>query len=491
MNADYFKCTNCVLFVKHMEILLNELDREMSESTLHEIKSYYWLSTFFKLYIEQCSCENKILFENKVQVLQGVLDHNGIELDDKNKKCDICRVLPAEVFSLLDVACKIIEQESMDSMCEELEYHMVLMYLFEEHIGVCNDCDHFVEYLSNRNEMCEFLHSRDLKKLQHYVHRWKLATNSDEILSHKDVLNEAHNFYSKAVTIEFNKAVYLDFNIYSKYESEPGIKINIDEIIENSDIKIVCSPVHLEEILRMNNEENESIRLDSIKKLTKGLSIVVNDGKLIFCNDDLDGRFYAVKKYADLNNAAEERNCIRIEVREQLFNKYVDDNSLKHIGNTTLEAMVYNNNPATGEKMNESLPDESELNNILSYIGSSNRSIKDYHNIMNNEVVTFYSIRTAIDSIASVFNVLGFRADKVNRKNDSFAKYPIYHKDNYRTIRSGYYDNDHLSFATKCKYFVTLDRKLCARANEIFKYLGCETKSILLEDYIKLHPKKL
>jgi hypothetical protein len=486
VDIELSKCDYCIKLTQHMKILLYELNRNNKEATLQELKCYYWLSTFFKGFLDQCTCLYMKCFEDSIFAIQTVLDDNHIELNEEMKNCDICKILPCQIFSLLDVACRIENQESMNSMYEELKYHVFLSMLYEENNDKCTKCDHFVEYLSNLETTCEFLESKDISKLQQYVYYWKLSTNSDEIINQVDLLDINYHFNSNEIKINDKTAIYLDFNVYGKYENDPKVKSYLDEIVKEDNLSIFCSPVHLEETLRMNNEEYEIKRLDSLKKLTKGQSLVVEKEKIVFCVEDLSGRLESVKKYAKLNNFAEERNCIRSESREQLLIKHWNDTLSKYIGTATFDEIVNNLDSATGKKININLPDESDINNILSYVGSSSKSIREYHGLLKNKNLTFYTISTAIDSISSLFNVLGFRADKVVRKNDSLAKYPIYHKDNYRTIRSGYYDNNHLSFATECKYFVTTDRKLYAKSKELYGFIGCDTISIMLEDFMKL-----
>jgi hypothetical protein len=82
--------------------------------------------------------------------------------------------------------------------------------------------------------------------------------------------------------------------------------------------------------------------------------------------------------------------------------------------------------------------------------------------------------------------VLGLHGDKIEKKNDANAKYPIYHKKSYRTIRSGYYDNDHLSLASKCTYFVTTDTTLYDKAKEIYGFLGIGTIPVLLDELMDM-----
>ena len=58
------------------------------------------------------------------------------------------------------------------------------------------------------------------------------------------------------------------------------------------------------------------------------------------------------------------------------------------------------------------------------------------------------------------------------------ALYPSYDRKFYRTIRSGFYDVEHLSYASIIYYFITYDNNLSYQANEIYTYLGAKTKVI-------------
>lgn len=483
MNTE--RCDYCVKLIQHMNYLLEELKKYGGETTLLELRCYYWLASVYQNIINECMCQGKVSLENLIYLFKKTLDNSHIKLNEESRKCDICKILPCEIFSLLDLACRM-DKESLNTMYEELQYHVFLAFLYDEKIGRCTECDCAVEYIFNLEKTCDFLFYKDLKRLQKYVYGWKIATNTDEILSQTVKLRIDTPFLSKEITVNNRTTIYLDFNVYGKYENDSKVKSFLEQIVKSDDEIIFCSPVHLEELIRMNNSIYESQRLDSLEKLTKGKSIVVNNEELVFCTEDLGGRLKQVRKYSELNNFAEERNCIQSESREQLFDMFRNEASSKYIGTSTLIDMVNNIDSETGKQINANLPNELDINDILRYVGSNNYSIREYHDLLKSGDLTYYIIRTAIASISAVFNVLGFHADKIMRKNDSSAKYPIYHKDNYRTIRSGYYDNDHLTFATKCTYFVTTDEKLCARARELYCYMGCDTRPILLKDFIKL-----
>ena len=186
-----------------------------------------------------------------------------------------------------------------------------------------------------------------------------------------------------------------------------------------------------------------------------------------------------------MNAAAEERECIQIEAREHLCLHDFDENQEKEIGSSSLRDILANVNE-NGVKKNEQLPDEAYLNKVLKYVGIGDRSIREYVDALKDGDKEFNEVRTTIVSIAELLNILGLHGDKIKKKRDSRAVYPIYHKDSFRTIRSGYYDNDHLAFATQCTYFVTKDDTLYKKAKEIYTFLGVNTEPILLKDFMEL-----
>lgn len=57
------------------------------------------------------------------------------------------------------------------------------------------------------------------------------------------------------------------------------------------------------------------------------------------------------------------------------------------------------------------------------------------------KVTSVELVRTMIVSIAALLNILGLHGDKIKKKTDSNAVYPIYYKNSFRTIRIGYTTN--------------------------------------------------
>lgn len=264
----------------------------------------------------------------------------------------------------------------------------------------------------------------------------------------------------------------------------------MDKLNEDGEFTFVYSGTHLEEILRMKGQDYIHKRIGSIATLTQGKFVVVgSDKKAVICIQDINQRFHQVRKYTEMNKAAEERECIQAEAREHLALHEKNENRDKAIGSSSLRKMLFNTNKK-GNKINSLLPGEDELNKILSYVGIGNKGIREYLDFLSEDEIEYHEIRSAIVSIAELLMIIGLHSDKVEDKNNLESVYPIYHKDSFRKIKSGYYDNDHLSFAVNCDYFVTKDKTLQKKAKEIFDFLGIKTEPILLHNFMKIVQEK-
>lgn len=107
---------------------------------------------------------------------------------------------------------------------------------------------------------------------------------------------------------------------------------------------------------------------------------------------------------------------------------------------------ILTNIDKSGKKIIEELPDEEYLNKVLRYVGIGDRDIREYADALGDEKKEFSEVRASIVSIAGLLNILDCMEDKIKRKTNPGAVYPIYHRDSFQTIRSSYYDNDHLAF---------------------------------------------
>lgn len=489
-------CDICALLlrdIKYISIPLMEkgVEDKIRYITMLELKCYYWLlDAFINEVTTNCKelvCKNQLnLVLNE---LGKLFEQENVLLDTYSRKCDVCRILPCSLFSIMDSLCRTNFSEA-NKMKLELEYQLILASLNDEIVGRCTDCDEFVEYEACKKFAYEYLLTDDDQRLRQEVFYWKKARNSDEILGQVDALNIDGGIKFENVDLTGKKTVYLDFNVYQDYENDSSVHTFLDKLNEDGEFTFVYSGTHLEEILRMKGQDYIHKRIGSIATLTQGKFVVVgSDKKAVICIQDINQRFHQVRKYIEMNKAAEERECIQAEAREHLALHEKNENRDKAIGSSSLRKMLFNTNKK-GNKINSLLPGEDELNKILSYVGIGNKGIREYLDFLSEDEIEYHEIRSAIVSIAELLMIIGLHSDKVEDKNNLESVYPIYHKDSFRKIKSGYYDNDHLSFAVNCDYFVTKDKTLQKKAKEIFDFLGIKTESILLHNFMKIVQEK-
>ena len=485
-------CTLLLRDIKYISASLMErgVEDKIRYITMLELKCYYWLvDAYINEVTTNCRelvCKNQL--DSVMNELEKLFKQENVFLDVHLRKCDVCRILPCSLFSIMDSLCRTNFSES-NKLKLELEYQLILASLHDEIVGRCTECDEFVEYEACKKFAYEYLLTDDEQRLRQEVFYWKKARNSDEIFGQVDSLDVDGEINFEEVDLPGKKTVYLDFNVYQDYENDSSVHMILDKLNEDGEFTFVYSGTHLEEILRMEGQDYIHKRIESIGALTQGKIVVVgSDKKAVICMQDINQRFRQVRKYIEMNKAAEERECIQAEAREHLVLHEKSENRDKAIGSSSLRKMLFNTNKK-GNKINPLLPGEDELNKILSYVGIGNKGIREYLDFLSEDEIEYHEIRFAIVSIAELLMIIGLHSDKVEDKNNIESVYPIYHK-SFRKIKSGYYDNDHLSFAVNCDYFVTKDKTLQKKAKEIFDFLGVKTAPILLHDFMKIVQEK-
>lgn len=489
-NKEMYKelhiCDFCILLINHIELLFIEKEFDEQKDLL-EMKFYYWLiKAYSDGILKDCDCFYSKELRTKQKIIKEIIAKEGIALDENNKKCDICKILPCEFFALLNSACILKDAKEIDSMVEELRYHLNLAYIYEKYIGKCTECDAFVEYKACLQFVYDFIESRNQKKLQQDVYYWKMARNNAEIWSSADALDMDENILWTDVDLKDHTKIYFDFNVYQRYEEVSNVHEFFETLTQLEDVAIIYSVTHLEEIMRMGIDKYKTKRIESIQKLTGGkIAVVGADKKIVICIQDIQKRFQHVKKYWKMNAIAEERECIQTEAREYLGLHEFDEKQEKAIGSSSLGDIIANINE-NGKKKNEQLPDKDYLNKVLGCVGIGDRSICEYMDALKDEKKEFDEVRMTIVSIAKLLNILGLHGDKIKKKEALGAVYPIYYKDSFRTIRSGYYDNDHLAVATQCTYFVTTDDTLYKKAKEIYDFFGSKDRTNIVERFYEV-----
>lgn len=303
MKENYSRCDICNLLVQYFKILFTEFGNSEANSdakmaTLLEMKCYYWLiKAYSDEFLKDCDCDYSKGLRNIQKSLKAIFIKEKIVLDVNKKKCDICKILPCEIFALLDGACSLHDVKDLDSMVKKMEYHVVLAFLYDELIGKCMKCSEYVEYISCLQFLCDFIESRNQQKLQNDVFFWKMARNNDEIWNCSEALNMDQNIECTEVDLENHITVYLDFNVYQRYESDK-VKEFFKTLIQQDNIDIIYSGTHLEEVLRMGRKECETRRINSIQELTGGkIAVVGKDKKTTICIQDINQRLNQVMEF--------------------------------------------------------------------------------------------------------------------------------------------------------------------------------------------------
>lgn len=280
--------------------------------------------------------------------------------------------------------------------------------------------------------------------------------------------------------LEGKTLVYLDFGVYQLYETSEIFRRQLDIYREMDEIQFVYSPAHMEEVCRMDNAEFESKRRKNISQICGGYEVLpVQDGRLKILMEPADVCFARAKKLKDLNRNAEKAECAAFEALEERVSRLLGwdeqetENRRKAISDLTLVQLF--------DPKNETIDNES-INRVFCGICGSQIPLEEFKDYAKKEK-TFPEIREAVRLLYMLMNALGYHRNKIERRTKFThqAFYPTYDRRFYRTIRSGFYDVDHLCYALKCDYFVTCDYTLSLQAVEIYRYLGCETQVIYCE----------
>lgn len=407
-----------------------------------------------------------------------------ILLEEKNvthciPACDICAVLPYAISSDLNMVAKNIGDEQAAILKLEL-YNIVTEYYLTT-FGPCTKCatcvtgNDWIELEENRKLLISYLKDKNTKALNVRVSEWNEKRSNAQLLSdfyNQDSLKfEVQNVLPHE--LEHKKLIYLDFGVYQFYENTPNFQSKIDKFVEMKNFQFVYSPTHMEEICRMNDCIFESTRKNTIKKISQNYEILPKNGFLEICIEPIEASFTRAKNLKSINAHAEENECARFEALEdkiyQLlkWDKETMLNFQKKISNMPLSEILNPDNKIIDNKC---------LELIFNKITISSLELKDIKNYCQTKR-TFSEIREVVISLYELMNALNYHKNKIEKRTKFTyeATYPLYDRKFYRTIKSGFYDIDHICYASKCDYFVTCDKELSFQAQNIYEYIGCKT----------------
>ncbi len=405
-----------------------------------------------------------------------------------NLKCDICAVLPYTISVDLNIVAKNMYSDDMEKM-QKLELDAMVTDCYLEALGSCeqweecpNEAD-WLELMNSARLLKEYLETKDREALLISLSYWNRARATDNLLN-IGLKTTSKDFEAQDIplcVLEGKKLVYLDFGVYQLYESNGGFRTRLDTYAEMDEIQFIYSPTHMEEVCRMGNSAFESKRRENVSKICGDREVLpAEDGCLKIFEEPVDACFARAKKLQDLNRNAEESECTRFEaLEEQTYRllgwgeKEMEERRKAISALTSIQLF---------DPKNETI-DNKSLNHIFCGICGSQVLLEEFKDYSKKEQ-TFSEIREVVRLLYMLMNALGYHRNKIKKRTKFTHKafYPTYDREFYRTIRSGFYDVDHLCYASKCDYFVTCDYALSLQAMEIYRYLGCETLVIYCEN---------
>ena len=431
-------------------------------------------SEYFDRYRNMCNTYADILRSEK-------------RIEKINLKCDICAVLPYAIFCDLDMVAKNMHNDEIEKT-QKLELYKMITDFYLTELGPCEqweECTNGVDWLELINSvqmLKKYLETKDRKELHIDLSHWNNIRANDNILN-TGLKTTPKDFQTRDIPLselEGKTLIYLDFGVYQLYESNEVFRTKLDTYAKMDKIQFVYSPTHMEEVCRMDNSEFERKRCDNISKICGDYEVLpVNDGYLKILAEPVDVCFYRAKKLQNLNQYAEESECAKFEaMEEQTYRLLKWDEKEMERRRKEISALT---SIQLFDPKNETI-DNKSLNRIFRCICGSQVSLEKYKDYIKKGR-PFPEIREAIRLLYTLMNALGYHRNKIEKRTKFThqALYPTYDRKFYRTIRSGFYDVDHLCYASKCGYFVTCDYALSLQAIEIYRYLGCETKVIYCE----------
>lgn len=492
------KCDYCDLLRQRLTVIVSDLEKNKSNpetlnALLLEMRAYYSIQSEFldQFANKSCNilCYEKIMSFNTLKHNYfRILSYYGQEPDTSEMGCYICKYLPNKIFCLLDETCSLKKEQELHQINIELQFHVFLLIVSEKMMNSCQRCDSFVNYRAIASALTKYLDNQNIAELNQFVYAWKFCVNLDNILACNEKVKYLERPSFSQVDLSEYITYYLDFNVYDRYEKLQDIKESLDKLSDQETVRIVYSLSHLEEITRMNNSLYENKRLEAIQNLTKGyMEFGDKNDRIAFYSCDINSFYAYAQNYVSINDYAEVEECIRAELTNKTILKQFQEKYSTNIGNKTLIEIVANARKMQSENKNyeRDLPSIEDMNCILGMVGIDRRMIDEYEELFVKKDLSLHELRISILSLSRLMYIIGLHRDKINKKDNRNAVYPIYGKESFRKVRSSYYDIDHMTLASKCTFFVTCDNILFNKAKDIYSFLGIKTQPILLKDLIR------
>lgn len=305
-----------------------------------------------------------------------------------------------------------------------------------------------------------FVQGKKYEYMQFKYHSYKKTIIRDSILDFKNTIDAINSspelFCRENIDNEELKEnlVYLDYNIVIACEEDFTIR---EKILKKNNTKFYYSPVHVEEIFKRKKAENHESILNVLGEITNNIGLFFVEGnKLAFqrekphfsylrstiCGKELNENVEGYRLLVD-----EDKTILKPQYKEQKHTSFINSRDLF---------------------LDEEARNMFDL--ALRKYGM-NMGLEDFEQLEDEEVLTrgYSYLNSCIYSIMNAMMFLSYKADK-----------------NEKTVRSGLYDVEHLTYGVKCNTFVTNDRKFAERAKIVYKLLKLNINVVILNDYLEM-----
>lgn len=332
---------------------------------------------------------------------------------------------------------KVEDYSTFKMLCIELEKQLKVGEI-EPPCLMCDNCLMFVE---NRRIVYGFLfNEKDRQWVIEQEQYVRKARGLDQILRHLPLIQVNLEEYNRRPFILNNKPlVYLDHNVMDKFHKEEEKRRRL--IPGYADIQYVYSPSHLEEIKRMNNQEEEQQVMNTIREITCSLFISNFEGsKLSLAHEDPDYGMRRVLK----SKVAPDVEAYRVIT--------ADDRKIFH--------------PERTDKIYLSKLTFDEVFNHQTVIGVCEEFLWQDMIDEKGRIKHYTFLHQTIHSLVRALDNLGYKTDK------------------NRAIKSSAHDIEHMIYAAGTDIFVTMDKKFKDRSKLIYQRLNISTNVMDWGEYM-------
>ena len=149
-----------------------------------------------------------------------------------------------------------------------------------ERFGRCENDEHCINQIDlvwGLKLLDQYIITRNRQKLSEEISFRNRMLTMGEILDNPPKAKSDEFSQVRPVKDLEKKLVYLDFGVYQFYENEEAFSKMLEGYTEN--YQFIYSPAHIEEVCRMNDQQYEEKRCESILKLCNNIeALPVDDG---------------------------------------------------------------------------------------------------------------------------------------------------------------------------------------------------------------------